>query len=123
MPLAATSPVVAPDHTVRVAYLIPTNRTPQPQAVATLRTAMTWYQEWFADQMERNGFGRKTFAVETLADGITPDIHIVGLPQTDEYYLVDPWGRVQSDAVGAGLGMGQKGQSWLLFFEGHRQNA
>src|SRR5689334_3571864 len=58
--------VTLPDHAVRIAYLIPSGRTPQRDAVATLRTSIKWYQDWFADQMERNGFGRKTFAVETL---------------------------------------------------------
>jgi hypothetical protein len=115
--------VTLPDHAVRIAYLIPSNRTAQTDAVATLRTAIKWYQDYFADQMERNGFGRKTFAIETLADGTTPDVHVLSLPQTDSYYRADSWGRVQADASAAGLNVGGAGASWLLFFEGHVESA
>src|SRR5687768_6172745 len=48
-------------HTLRVAYVIPNNRTAQADAVYKLQTTVLAYQSWFCEQMERNGFGPKTF--------------------------------------------------------------
>src|SRR6185295_1076479 len=77
----ATAPVSG--YLVRVAYVIPTNRTAQANAIANLRNAITHYQAWYLDQMERNGFGPKTFRYETEADGVTPKINIVTVGQKD----------------------------------------
>jgi hypothetical protein len=53
--------------------------------------------------MERNGFGPKTVALETEADGVTPKVHVVYAPNIDSYYRTDPWGRVAPAAQNAGL--------------------
>jgi hypothetical protein len=82
------------------------------------------FQDWFAQQMDRNGFGPMTFQFETEADGITPKVHLASLPNTDSYHRDDAnngantWGRVLTDAA-AGIAIWSPGQVWLLVYEGH----
>ncbi len=109
---------------VRVAYLIPTNRVAQSNAVASLQNAIQLYRDWFREQMERNGFGPKTFGFETEADGVTPLIHTVHLPQTDSYLRGDITGQRVVDAVqAAGLSVGASGEVWWMVPETHVENS
>ena len=66
---------------VRVAYVIPSNRTAQPDGVANLQHAVIAGQQFFKEQMEQNGFGPKTYVFETEDDGVTPLIHVVPVPK------------------------------------------
>src|SRR5205085_861264 len=68
---------------VRVAYLVPSNRVAQANGIVNLQHAVLYYQSWFLDQMQRNGFGSKTFAAETEADGVTPKVDVLPIPQSD----------------------------------------
>ena len=114
---AATTPSNA---TVRVAYIVPSNRAPQEHAVATLRNAVLLYQEWFTGQMQINGAGQKTFTVETEADGVTPLIHVLSVAKTDSFLRGDIYGnRVLDAARDAGLPIGAPGQLWWLIPETH----
>src|SRR6185295_13999528 len=79
--LAPIGPVTG--HVVRVAYIIPSNRSPQSNAVSNLAHTLTIYQSWYRDQMVRNGFAPKTFRFETEADGVSPFIHVVEVTETD----------------------------------------
>ena len=108
-------------HVVRIAYLVPSNRTAQTHAVATLQNSLRWFQEFYRDQMERNGFGPKAFSFETEADGVTPKIHVVNGPNTDDFYRVDPFGRVTEALNNAGLSVGGSKEVWLQYYEGHVQ--
>ena len=40
---------------VRIAYLMPSNRAAQNSGTANLQAALLYYQDWFRDQMQRNG--------------------------------------------------------------------
>lgn len=113
------APALLEAHLVRTYYLIPSNRTLQPRAVESLRNSVRGAQTWYQDMMERNGFGPKTFALETEADGATPRVHLVYAPETDEYYRADPWRRVNTAAAAAGLPIWDRGQVWFAYFEGH----
>ncbi len=107
---------------VRVAYLVPQNRTGQAHAIASLQQLLVRYQQWFADQMEVNGFGRKTFVFETEPDGVTPFIHELQLSETDAFLRADIYGgRVISAVQAAGLPVGAAGQMWWLIPETHRE--
>ena len=68
---------------VRVAYLIPSNRTPQTRAVANLQAALPVMQKWYKEAFSRVGLAAKTFSYETMPDGVTPKVHVVNLPQLD----------------------------------------
>ncbi len=54
---------------VRLIYYVPSDREPQPDIDAKLDTLIRDTQQFFADQMEAHGFGRKTFRYETDAAG------------------------------------------------------
>ena len=69
---------------VRAAYVIPSNRTPQPDGVENLQHSLRLFQDWFRDQMDRNGFGSKTLRIETESDGVTPAVHVVSVDPNDE---------------------------------------
>ena len=104
---------------VRVAYVIPSNRTPQPNGVANLQHAIKTGQQFFKEQMEQNGFGPKTFIFETEDDGVTPLIHVVHVAETDEYLRGDLWGRVQQAASNAGISLWAAGEVWVVIPETH----
>lgn len=104
---------------VRVAYIIPSNRTPQPNAEVYLQHAIKTAQQWYKEQMEQNGFGVKTFLFETEADGITPLVHVVQVTETDDYLRGDIWGRTLQAAINAGLSIWASGEVWVVMPETH----
>jgi hypothetical protein len=108
---------------VRVAYIIPTNRTPQWHAVPTLQTNILVWRDWFADQMTQAGFGPKPFRYETLPNGVTPRVHVVSVPETDDYIRGDVWGRTMTAAANAGVTLWAEGEVWLLIPEVHLMDA
>ena len=78
-------PQTEKEYVVRVAYLIPTNRKPQPKVVANLQKLLPWLQNWYAEQMDRHGYGRKTFQFESAA-GEPPPVHLVRIAGSDTDY-------------------------------------
>ncbi len=89
--------------TVRIAYVIPSNRVQQANGVANLQNGFLVYREWCREQQELNGFGPMTFNLETEADGWTPKVHVVQSGWTDSYIAADMWSRcatVVNDASG-----------------------
>jgi hypothetical protein len=117
---AATAVTAAP--MVRVGYVVPDNRTAQPDAVANLRELILAVKDWYGDQMSRYGFGYKTFAVETETDGVSPKIHVVSTPVSDATIRTDVWAQTISAATGAGLPIWAPGEVWLLVPEAHLQS-
>ncbi len=120
--LAQSIPGVA-NHSIRVAYLIPTNRVAQVDAVYKLQTTVLAYQWWYRDQMERNGFGSKTFRYESEPDGVTPRIHVRTVNVSDEHLRGDLWGRTLEAATAAGVPIWASKQIWWLVPEAHLLNA
>lgn len=110
-------------HWVRAAYIIPSNRTAQSNSVEKMRHVVLMAHDWYKDQMERNGFGQKTFRYETEADGVTPLIHVISVPQLDSYFLTDTYNRVSQVAMNAGLSVGTAGEVWIMVYEGHGMNS
>jgi hypothetical protein len=104
---------------VRVAYVIPSNRTPQPNGVANLQNAVRLGRQFFKEQMEQYGLGSKTFTFETEDDGVTPFIHVVHVSETDEYLRVDLWNRAQTAASNAGISLWAPGEVWVVIPETH----
>lgn len=110
-------------HTVRIAYLVPSNRTAQTDGVFRLQSTILAYHWWYADQMERNGFSKKSFHYETEADGSTPKIHVVPVKVTDAYLRGDLWQRGIDAATAAGVPVWTPKQIWWLVPEAHILNA
>lgn len=108
---------------VRVAYLIPSNRTAQPHAVENLQTALPIMQDWYRDSFVRDGLSPETFQYETEADGSTPKIHTLKISGTDDYFRADIWTRVNNAASAAGVPLYANNQVWLLIPEIHKELA
>ena len=58
-----------PADTVRIIYLLPRGRKVQPNITEKLDKSIRKVQQFYADEMERHGFGRKTFTFETDENG------------------------------------------------------
>ena len=71
---------------VRVVYFIPSDRPARPDRVAALRQLIKDAQQFYAGEMHRHGYGRKTFTVETDNNG-EPLVHQINGKFTDEYYF------------------------------------
>lgn len=109
--------------TVRLAYIVPSNRTEQPNAVSNLQSMALDAQQWFRDQMDRNGFGPKSIRLEMEDGGTAPAVHVRQVSVTDEYLRVDLFNRTLAAASGAGIALGQRGQVWLVVVESHFQSS
>ena len=72
---------------VRLIYFLPNDRPARPDRIEALRQLIKDTQEFYADEMERHGFGRKTFRVETDKDG-EPLVHHVDGKFTDVHYQI-----------------------------------
>ena len=70
---------------VRLIYFRPNDRPVRPDRVAAFRQLIKDTQQFFADEMERHGFGRKTFTVETDEADKALVHHVVG-EFNDRYY-------------------------------------
>ena len=62
----------AVDRMVRLIYLVPNDREPQPDFDAKFDALIKETQRFFADEMERHGYGRKTFRFEADENGDAP---------------------------------------------------
>ncbi len=76
---------VGEPRTVRLIYFLPSDRAPEQDIDTKLDTMIKNVQKFYADEMERHGFGRKTFTFETNADG-NALVHHVGGQFTSSYY-------------------------------------
>lgn len=112
---------------VRIAYIVPSNRTPQPNYKKNLQFAIEMAQMWYRNAMNQNGFGPKTFIYEPEEDSPRPKIHLVNVPETDSvlrgaendgYGLFD---RTKAAAKNAGLSVDADGEVWILIPETHVQ--
>ena len=70
---------------VRLIYFRPQDRPARPDRVTALRQLIKDTQQFYASEMERHGFGRKTFRIETDKSG-EPFVHHVGGNFKDAYY-------------------------------------
>ena len=81
---------------VRLIYFVPEDRRPQPDMKAKLDVLIKDVQRFFADEMERHGFGRKTFQFETDARG-KARVHRVNGRFRDRHYHQNTWDKVSSE--------------------------
>ena len=70
---------------IRLVYFLPNDRPARQDRVPALRNLIKEAQKYFADEMERHGFGRKTFNIETDKNG-TPVVHRVKGKFAEDFY-------------------------------------
>ena len=78
-------PSITTNGLVRLVYFLPSDRPARPERVSALRQMVKEAQQFFADEMERHGFGRKTFTIETGKDG-EPVVHRFDGEFNEDYY-------------------------------------
>ncbi len=81
---------VGEPYTVRMIYFLPSDRQPQPDIDTKMDALIKDTQQFFANQMENHGFGRKTFRIETDATGKAVVHHVNG-KFNDAYYQNPSW--------------------------------
>ena len=84
---------IVPKNVVRLIYFTPHDRVPQQDMNAKLDMLMKGIQQFYADEMERHGFGRKTFHLETDASG-NAVVHRATGQFADTYYHQQTWNKV-----------------------------
>ena len=78
-----------PENTVGVIYFLPSDRAPHKNVNDKLDTLLKTVQKFFEDEMNRNGFGKKTFKLQTDTNGKTVVHHVNGKFNA-EYYNAQP---------------------------------
>ena len=76
---------------VHLVYFRPSDKPVRPNVDAEIDGLIKKVQRFFADEMERHGFGRKTFQFETDAHG-NAVVHHVNGKFTEAYYKQNPGG-------------------------------
>ena len=77
------------DYTVRLIYFLPSGNTLRPNIDTTFDRILKATQKFYADEMERHGFGRKTFNFQTDRRGNAVVHHVNGRFR-DTHYLASP---------------------------------
>ena len=83
---------------VRIIYFLPRDRNMQPDIWNKLDTLIRDVQSFYAEQMERNGFGRKTFTFETNENGETVIYRVDG-QLTDWHYHSETQDKVYAEVA------------------------
>ena len=82
--------------TVRIVYFTPRGRIAQPGIWNKLNTLIRNVQRFYADQMEINGFGRKTFTYDTHENGFLRVYDVEGQFR-DHYYHTDTANKIYKE--------------------------
>ena len=85
-----------PENVVRVIYFLPKDRQPQQDIDTQLDLLMKDVHQSYAEVMENQGFGRKTFPLETDNDGKVVVHHVTGLAP-DVYYHTEAYSKVEKE--------------------------
>jgi len=114
--------VVFQPYEVHIGYVISSNRQAQPNAISDLQALFPAIQSWYANEMNRYGFGFKTFQFETLPDGVTPKVWSTKAFITDTQMQQNLFGNTLGTAA-FGVGPSNNPESpktvWALFNEEH----
>ncbi|MYK93191.1 WD40 repeat domain-containing protein [Candidatus Poribacteria bacterium] len=77
-------------------YFLPTNRLPQADIPEKIDKILRDLQTFFADEIQRHGFGRKTFDFKKNSDG-SAKVYLFEGKTTDEYYAEDTSSKVLNE--------------------------
>ncbi len=77
---------------VRLIYYLPKDKEPSPNITQKIDKTIRKVQKHYADEMERHGFGRKTFTFETDENGKAKIYHMKEIPiEAHDMQLNDIW--------------------------------
>lgn len=106
---------------VRTAIVVPSDRS-LPEGARSAHAAMIEdIRDFFADEMERHGYGRVTFRHEAESDSGRPMLHVVRSSRTSVELAsgstLEHHNRLVADAIAAGCSIDRPGEVWLLLSE------
>ena len=81
---------------VRLIYLVPNDRKPQPDIDSKMDELIKETQQFFADEMERHGYDKKYFMFEADENG-NAIVHHVNGQFDDAYYQINPTGKIDTE--------------------------
>ena len=81
---------------VRLIYFIPSNRRPQPNIRDKIDELIKEVQQVYTNEMERHGFGKKTFDFEKDENGRAVVYRVDG-QHDDTYYLKKTWDKITKE--------------------------
>ncbi len=87
------------EYIVQLIYLLPNDREVQPDIDTTFDASIKMAQKFYADEMARHGFGRKTFRFETDENGNAIVHHIVG-KYNDAFYQTNSFNKIFDELEG-----------------------
>ncbi len=87
---------VVTEELVRIIYFVPNDLTVQADIITKLNGLIKDVQRFYADQMEANGFERKTFSFETDGDG-NAVVHYVQGKFNDRYYYLNTSNKITNE--------------------------
>ena len=87
----ATAQSANTNNMVKLVYFLPNDRPARPERVAALRQYVKDTQQFYADEMERHGYGRRTFTLETDKAG-EPVVHQIKGKFAEEHYYRESTG-------------------------------
>lgn len=79
---------VGTPRTVRLIYFLPFDRSPRQGIEEKMDALIKDVRQFYADQMENHGYGRRTFSIETDRNGRAV-VHRVNGQFSDTYYHAD----------------------------------
>jgi hypothetical protein len=118
--------LVAP-YQLRVIYLVPSNRAPQPNAEPILKDYVRSLSNWLSRELESLGYSDRALRYELDSDGISPKINTVVSSQPDFAFhdpvYVSRWSKILSGITELGFPPWQTGELLLVVAETHVQNS
>ncbi|MCY4404640.1 MAG: leucine-rich repeat domain-containing protein [Candidatus Poribacteria bacterium] len=90
---------IGESNVVRLIYFLPNDREAQPDIDTTFDVSIKRSQKFFADEMARHGFGRKTFKFETDQND-NAIVHHIGGKHKDAFYQTDSFDRIFDELDG-----------------------
>ena len=79
------------EYIVKVVYFVSKDREPPKDVDAKIKGWLKESQKFFADQLEKHGYGRKTFRVETDVNGNMVVHHVIGKKDSTQYQQRNPY--------------------------------
>jgi hypothetical protein len=128
LPGPPTETPLPPDggaYRVKVAYMVPSNRSVQPGAEQTLRSYIVRMQAWFREEMARLGYGPKSFLFETESSVLIPRINLVRVDQPDTAFqgtYQERWNNILEAVAAAGFPLWTPRELVLIVAETQIQN-
>jgi hypothetical protein len=110
---------------LKVVYMVPANRSPQPEAEQMLRSYIVRMQAWFREEMTRLGYGPKSFVYETESSVLLPRIHLLQVEQPDTAFqgtYQARWNKILDAVAAAGFPLWTSQELVLIIAETQIQN-